>query len=94
MTCPTPSTQLNSLDRVYIKTNLLCQAAPLSRHIRALFQRKSDGKPSKGTLAMTTARSLIIVRRRREALTGDCFVNRLLRLDRNRATLLPSLVLI
>lgn len=42
---------------------------------------------------MTTARSLIIDRRRREALTGDCFVNRLLRLDRNRVTLIPSLFL-
>ncbi len=42
---------------------------------------------------MTTARRLIIDRRRREAMTGDCFANRLLRLDRNRATLLPSLLL-
>lgn len=41
---------------------------------------------------MTTARTLITDRRRREALMGDCFANRLLRLDRNRAVQLPSLV--
>ncbi|WP_022703984.1 hypothetical protein [Pseudorhodobacter ferrugineus] len=42
---------------------------------------------------MTTARALITDRRRREAQIGDSFMNRLLRLDRNRAALLPSLVL-
>lgn len=42
---------------------------------------------------MTTARALIIDRRRRQAQVGDCFLHRLLRLDRNRATILPSFVL-
>ncbi len=38
---------------------------------------------------MTTARALITDRRRREALAGDCFASRLLRLDRNRVAQLP-----
>jgi hypothetical protein len=42
---------------------------------------------------MTTARSLIANRRRRAAQTGDCFIKRILRLDRNRGTQLPNLFL-
>lgn len=38
---------------------------------------------------MTGARALITNRRRREALAGDCFGYRLLRLDRNRVAQLP-----
>ncbi|WP_158623180.1 hypothetical protein [Pseudorhodobacter sp. E13] len=38
---------------------------------------------------MTTARALITDRRRREALAGDCFDYRLLRMDRNRVAQLP-----
>ena len=40
---------------------------------------------------MTTARTLIINRRRREGLVGDFFANRLLRLDRNRSGHAPIL---
>ncbi len=37
---------------------------------------------------MTTARILIINRRRRQVQLGDCFLNRLFRLDRNRGAIL------
>mgnify|MGYP007114266366 CR=1 FL=1 len=42
---------------------------------------------------MTTARALFNNRRRREALVGDCFVSRLLRMNRNRTAQRPALIL-
>lgn len=42
---------------------------------------------------MTSARTLITNRRRREASTADSFLTRLARLDRNRAALVPRSVL-
>jgi hypothetical protein len=67
--------------------------APIG-HIPATIRADPDPiNGFNGGMTMTKARSLITERRHRALRLGDSFVNRLLRLDRYRATQQPLFML-